>query len=144
MIDRSRPFIFATASSPLMALTVRRCRSSPRDSILPRLVALTQEELTLHGWHSSAVSQVAPYIIGDDVRAMRLASALQGWGFDIRAIGDPHQLYTLLVQWAYLVQAEILRRGGPVPNCLLSVSTLLCWVRRSRTELLIGHGNDAR
>ncbi|MCK1712646.1 8-amino-7-oxononanoate synthase [Bradyrhizobium sp. 143] len=94
MINRCRPFIFATAPSPLMAVAVLEAllilqEQPERQQHLARLVALTHEEMSVHGWRSSAVSQIVPYIVGDNVRAMRLASALQGRGFDIRAIRPP-------------------------------------------------------
>jgi 8-amino-7-oxononanoate synthase len=34
-------------------------------------------------------SQIVPYIVGDNMRAMSLASALQARGFDIRGIRPP-------------------------------------------------------
>ena len=57
MVNRCRPFIFATAPS--------------------------------RGARSPSHSQIVPYIVGDNARAMALASALQARGFDIRGIRPP-------------------------------------------------------
>jgi 7-keto-8-aminopelargonate synthetase-like enzyme len=40
------------------------------------------------GWRLSG-SQIMPFIVGDNARAMRLAAALQARGFDIRGIRPP-------------------------------------------------------
>ncbi|MET4024102.1 8-amino-7-oxononanoate synthase [Bradyrhizobium sp. S3.2.12] len=94
MINRCRPFIFATAPSPLMAVAVREALfilqyEPERQQRLAKLVAFTHREMGLRGWRSPSVSQIMPYIVGDNARAMRLASALQARGFDIRGIRPP-------------------------------------------------------
>ncbi|MET4391496.1 8-amino-7-oxononanoate synthase [Bradyrhizobium sp. F1.4.3] len=94
MINRCRPFIFATAPSPLMAVAVREAlfilqHEPERQQRLAKLVAFTHREMGLRGWRSPSVSQIVPYIVGDNARAMRLASALQARGFDIRGIRPP-------------------------------------------------------
>lgn len=60
-----------------------------RQQRLAKLVAFTHREMGLRGWRSSSVSQIVPYIVCDNARAMRLASALQARGFDIRGIRPP-------------------------------------------------------
>lgn len=94
MVNRCRPFIFATAPSPLMAVAVREALSileqePDRQKRLANLVAFTHRELDLRGGRSPSNSQIIPYIVGDNARAMTLASALQARGFDIRGIRPP-------------------------------------------------------
>lgn len=94
MMNRCRPFIFATAPSPLMAVAVREALSilqeePERQQRLARLVAFTHREILVRGRSSSSNSQIVPYIVGDNARAMRLASRLQARGFDIRGIRPP-------------------------------------------------------
>ncbi|MET4607715.1 8-amino-7-oxononanoate synthase [Bradyrhizobium sp. JR4.1] len=94
LVNRCRPFIFATAPSPLMAVAVREAllilREEPgRQQRLAKLVAFTHREIGARGGRSPSDSQIVPYIVGDNARAMRLASRLQARGFDIRAIRPP-------------------------------------------------------
>ncbi len=98
MVNRCRPFIFSTAPSPLMAVAVQEALSILREEPehqrrLTRLIALAREEIGARqgrqqGWHLSG-SQIIPYIVGHNARAMVLASALQARGFDIRGIRPP-------------------------------------------------------
>jgi 8-amino-7-oxononanoate synthase len=94
MVNRCRPFIFSTAPSPLMAVAVREAllilqQEPERQQRLTSLIAFTQRQIGARGgWHSSG-SQIVPYIVGDNARAMTLASALQARGFDIRGIRPP-------------------------------------------------------
>lgn len=94
MVNRCRPFIFATAPSPLMAVAVHEALSILKDEPerrqrLATLVAFTHRELRLRGGRSPSNSQIVPYIVGDNARAMNLASALQARGFDVRGIRPP-------------------------------------------------------
>lgn len=94
MVNRCRPFIFATAPSPLTAVAVREAllilqQEPERQQRLAKLVAFTHRELDLRGWRSPSRSQIVPYIVGDNARAMQLASALQARGFDVRGIRPP-------------------------------------------------------
>lgn len=94
MVNRCRPFIFATAPSPLMAVAVREAllilqQEPERQKRLAKLVAFTHREISQRGLRSPSDSQIVPYIVGDNARAMRLASALQVRGFDIRGIRPP-------------------------------------------------------
>jgi 8-amino-7-oxononanoate synthase len=45
--------------------------------------------MAARGSPSISRSQIVPYIVGDNMRAMSLASALQARGFDIRGIRPP-------------------------------------------------------
>ncbi|MET4222341.1 7-keto-8-aminopelargonate synthetase-like enzyme [Bradyrhizobium sp. LB14.3] len=91
MVNRCRPFIFATAPSSLMAIAVWAARSilqeeSERQQHLAKLVTFTHRQMRKRGWQSPSGSQIVPCFVGDNARAMRLASALQARGFDICSI----------------------------------------------------------
>lgn len=93
MVNRCRPFIFATAPSPLMAVAVREALSilqdePDRQQRLTHLVDFANREIEARGGRPSG-SQIVPHIVGDNARAMALASALQSRGFDIRGIRPP-------------------------------------------------------
>jgi 8-amino-7-oxononanoate synthase len=94
MVNRCRPFIFSTAPSPLMAVAVREAllilREEPeRQRRLTNLIAFAHRQIgARRGWKLSG-SQIMPYVVGDNARAMALASALQARGFDIRGIRPP-------------------------------------------------------
>jgi 8-amino-7-oxononanoate synthase len=94
MVNRCRPFIFATAPSPLMAVAVREAllilqQEPTHQRRLADLVAFTHRQIGARGGRTSSRSQIVPYIVGDNARAMALASALQARGFDIRGIRPP-------------------------------------------------------
>ncbi|WGS03196.1 8-amino-7-oxononanoate synthase (plasmid) [Bradyrhizobium sp. ISRA443] len=94
MVNRCRPFIFATAPSPLMAIAVREAllilqEEPERQQRLAKLIAFAHRQISARGLQSPSDSQIVPYIVGDNGRAMRLASALQARGFDIRGIRPP-------------------------------------------------------
>jgi 8-amino-7-oxononanoate synthase len=94
MVNRCRPFIFTTAPSPLTAVAVREAllilqEEPDRQQCLTNLVAFTHGEISAYGGWRPSGSQILPYIVGDNARAMKLASALQARGFDIRGIRPP-------------------------------------------------------
>jgi 8-amino-7-oxononanoate synthase len=94
IVNRCRPFIFSTAPSPLMAVAVQEAlsilREEPeRQRRLTGLVAFAHREIGTHqGWRLSG-SQIVPFIVGDNARAMALAGMLQARGFDVRGIRPP-------------------------------------------------------
>ncbi|BEV46851.1 8-amino-7-oxononanoate synthase [Afipia carboxidovorans] len=93
LVNRSRPFIFATAPSPLMAVAVGEAlnilREEPeRRERLHDLIALAGRIIGAQGWTPSG-TQIIPYLVGHNDRTMALASALQRRGFDIRGIRPP-------------------------------------------------------
>lgn len=94
IFNRCRPFIFSTAPSPLMAVAVQEALSILRDEPehqrrLAGLIDFAHREVgTRQGWRLSG-SQILPFIVGDNARAMGLAAALQARGFDIRGIRPP-------------------------------------------------------
>jgi 8-amino-7-oxononanoate synthase len=94
LVNRSRPFIFATAPSPLMAAVTRAAlelsRSKPeRRERLARLVRFAGVELRRQCHIEPSGSHIIPVIVGADQAAVALASALQRKGYDIRAIRPP-------------------------------------------------------
>ncbi|MET4235730.1 8-amino-7-oxononanoate synthase [Bradyrhizobium sp. LA6.10] len=85
------PFIFATAPSPLMALAVREAllileKEAERQQRLAKLVAFTHLEMVARGEGSPSNSQILPYFVAENARAMRLSSAPHAPGFDIRGM----------------------------------------------------------
>jgi 8-amino-7-oxononanoate synthase len=94
IVNRCRPFIFSTAPSPLMAVAVEAALSILRDEPerqqrLAGLIDFAHRKIgASEGWRLSG-SQIMPFIVGDNARAMRLAAALQARGFDIRGIRPP-------------------------------------------------------
>ncbi|MFN5684282.1 8-amino-7-oxononanoate synthase, partial [Bradyrhizobium sp.] len=89
LVNRCRPFIFATAPSPLMAVAVLEALAILQDEPqrlqqLSRLVAFSHGEIARRFGATWSSSQIIPYIVGDNAPAMQLASALQARGFDIR------------------------------------------------------------
>lgn len=94
LINRCRPFIFATAPSPLVAALVRAalliCRfESERRDRLHQLIAFAGQQLNGRCGIAPTGSQIQPVIVGADERAVQLASAMQAHGFDLRAVRPP-------------------------------------------------------
>jgi len=94
MINRCRPFIFATAPSPLIAACVRaalriiEAADDRRAELMSRIDFAGAELRRLCAIDPSG-SQIQPIIVGTDIRATALASRLQAHGYDIRAIRPP-------------------------------------------------------
>jgi 8-amino-7-oxononanoate synthase len=94
LVNRSRPFIFATAPSPLIAAVTRASlqisrTDSTRRERLGRLVEFAGSELRRRCNIEPSGSHILPVVIGADRAAVALAAALQRRGFDIRAIRPP-------------------------------------------------------
>jgi 8-amino-7-oxononanoate synthase len=94
LVNRSRPFIFATAPSPLTAAITRAAlelsRSKPeRRERLAALVRFAGLELRRRCRIEPSGSHIIPVIIGADSAAVAMAAALQRKGYDIRAIRPP-------------------------------------------------------
>lgn len=94
LVNRCRPFIYATAPSPLVAAIVRAalliCRfDATRRARLDKLVAHAGRQLESRCGIAPSGSQIQPVILGADDRAVRLAAAMQARGFDIRAVRPP-------------------------------------------------------
>lgn len=93
LVNRCRPFIYATAPSPLMAVAAMEALDiladePERRERLATLVGLAGEKAEALGFKPSG-SQILPIVVGDNGRAMALAHALQGRGFDVRGIRPP-------------------------------------------------------
>jgi 8-amino-7-oxononanoate synthase len=94
LVNRCRPFIYATAPSPLIAALVRAallvCRfDAARRERLEQLVAHAGRELERRCGIAPSGSHIQPVILGADERAVQVASAMQAHGFDIRAVRPP-------------------------------------------------------
>ena len=94
LVNRARPFIFATAPSPLTAAITRSAieisRTNPeRRERLAGLVQFAGGELRRRCGITPSGSQIIPVVIGADRAAVAVAALLQQRGFDIRAIRPP-------------------------------------------------------
>ncbi|UCI31846.1 8-amino-7-oxononanoate synthase [Mesorhizobium sp. B4-1-4] len=93
LVNRCRPFIYATAPSPLMAVAAATAldivaQEPERRERLTKLVSLAGRRAKELGLAASG-SQILPIVVGDNARAMALAQALQARGFDVRGIRPP-------------------------------------------------------
>ncbi|MER9776822.1 8-amino-7-oxononanoate synthase [Mesorhizobium sp. M0220] len=94
LVNRCRPFIYATAPSPLMAVAAREALAMLADEPMRRIqlherVAFASRQLVERCGVKPSGSQIQPVVIGDVSRAMAVAAALQARGFDIRGIRPP-------------------------------------------------------
>ncbi|ESZ15260.1 8-amino-7-oxononanoate synthase [Mesorhizobium sp. L48C026A00] len=94
LVNRCRPFIYATAPSPLMAVAAREALAILSDEPMRRVqlherIAFASRQLAECCGVTPSGSQIQPFIIGDVSRAMAVAAALQARGFDIRGIRPP-------------------------------------------------------
>lgn len=95
LINRARPFIFATAPSPFNAALVRAALKALAST--DGLVTAAQQrirhahETARHFGISGAAlnSQIIPILLGDEARTMAMAASLQDQGFDVRGIRPP-------------------------------------------------------
>jgi 8-amino-7-oxononanoate synthase len=94
LINHARPFIYATAPSPLAAAAVREAlrilsgEPERRQQLHQRIHCAHQQASNYLGMKGSG-SQIIPVILGDSARALRIAQQMQAHGFDIRAIRPP-------------------------------------------------------
>jgi 8-amino-7-oxononanoate synthase len=94
LVNRCRPFIYATAPSPLMAAVVRRslelCREQPqRRELLHARIAAAARLMQHRIAAPPSGSQIQPVVVGPDGPAVALASRMQVLGFDVRAVRPP-------------------------------------------------------
>ncbi|WP_120501441.1 8-amino-7-oxononanoate synthase [Roseovarius sp. EL26] len=95
LINRARPFIFATAPSPFDAAMVRAALEQISngqglvDAAQARMQHAHAEARRCGLTTTELSSQIIPVILGDDARTMAMATALQGQGFDVRGIRPP-------------------------------------------------------
>jgi 8-amino-7-oxononanoate synthase len=94
LVNRARPFIYATAPSPLMAAAVRAAldiarRDPSRRERLASLVAFAGHAFERRCGITPSGSHIQPVILGADERALSVARALVAEGFDVRAVRPP-------------------------------------------------------
>jgi 8-amino-7-oxononanoate synthase len=94
LINRARPFIYATAPSPLMAAAVRAAlelirREPERRQRLESLTTFFGRELARRLGIAPSGSHIQPVILGTEERALAVAASLVAQGFDVRAIRPP-------------------------------------------------------
>ncbi len=90
LVNRSRGFIYSTAPIPLQCVMVQRALELSRDEPWRReklhsLMGAAKRLLPVE----NLVSQIVPIVIGEDVRAVEVATAMQQAGYDVRAIRPP-------------------------------------------------------
>jgi 8-amino-7-oxononanoate synthase len=93
MINRCKPFIYATAPSPLIASAVRTALrlcagADDRRAALQAHIAQLARHLAHLGLPSTGTA-IQPVILGADRRATAMSDALAKDGFDVRAIRPP-------------------------------------------------------
>jgi 8-amino-7-oxononanoate synthase len=94
LINRGRPFIFATAPPPLVATALCESlailREEPeRRTRLASLSAHARQAIRKQLDLPTPHSQILPVIIGESDPAIRIAEMIQAAGFDVRAIRPP-------------------------------------------------------
>lgn len=94
LINCARGFIYSTAPSPLMAAAVREALKILADEPQRRvefdeLRAFANAALVARLGVEGSGSQILPLMIGDNLKAVRIATRLRAEGFDIRAIRPP-------------------------------------------------------
>ncbi|CAN7358702.1 8-amino-7-oxononanoate synthase [Mesorhizobium sp. LjNodule214] len=94
LVNRCRPFIYATAPSPLMAVAAREALAMLSDEPIRRVqlherVAFAGRQLAERCGVVPSGSQIQPFVIGENRRTMAVAARLQARGFDIRGIRPP-------------------------------------------------------
>ena len=94
LIQRARPFIFSTAPPPALAaaleasLEVIAGEPERRARVLHNALYL-RKRLNIPGASQDNPSQIIPFMIGDNERAVALAREMQAAGFDVRAVRPP-------------------------------------------------------
>ncbi len=94
LVNYARPFIYATAPSPLAAAGVREAlhilsEEPERRQKLQRMIGYANQQIVSHLGIEGSGSQILPVIIGDSARTVGVAQQMQADGFDIRAIRPP-------------------------------------------------------
>ncbi|QTG15272.1 8-amino-7-oxononanoate synthase [Agrobacterium tumefaciens] len=94
LTNRARGFIYSTAPSPLMPAAVREALRIVADEPwrrirLEELINLASEQLRSRLGVTPGGSQILPVMIGDNARALKIATRMRDGGFDVRAIRPP-------------------------------------------------------
>jgi 8-amino-7-oxononanoate synthase len=90
MVQRARPFIFSTAPPPSVAAALDAALDVIRDeperrARLKSLARYVRRQLRV----AESESPILPIVIGENEKAVAIASELQREGFDVRAIRPP-------------------------------------------------------
>lgn len=88
MINKSRPFIFTTAESPLIAVAVKKSLQLLEEENWRRERLLELIEYINKNYQNTS-TQIIPVLLKDSLSALNAASFLQENGFDVRAIRPP-------------------------------------------------------
>lgn len=94
LINRAKPFIYATAPSPLLAVAIREAlkiiaeKPERRKALLER-IKLFKKELNYHCGLRGTETQIQPIILKSNKRALKISANLQSLGYDVRAIRPP-------------------------------------------------------
>jgi 8-amino-7-oxononanoate synthase len=94
LINRARPFIFATAAPPLVAVALREAlriidQEPERRARLIDLADYARNRLQGSLNLKMPDTHILPLVIGESEPALRVAESLQAAGFDVRAIRPP-------------------------------------------------------
>lgn len=94
LINRARPFIFATAAPPLVAVALREAlrivqEEPERRARLIQLAEHARQRLQAVLNLKLPKSHILPVIIGESEPTLAIAESLQAAGFDVRAIRPP-------------------------------------------------------
>ena len=93
MINKSRPFIYTTAESPLIAVAVKEALIISQEESWHRENLLKLIEYTHQNYsdiiNSKHKTQIIPIILNNNTDAINKASTLQSKGFNVRAIRPP-------------------------------------------------------
>jgi len=94
LINRARPFIFATAAPPLVAVALREAlrilqEEPERRTRLIQLADHARLRLEAALGLKMPDTHILPLIIGESEPTLRIAESLQAAGFDVRAIRPP-------------------------------------------------------
>lgn len=94
LTNRARGFIYSTAPSPLMAAAVREALRIVADEPwrrirLEELINLASEQLRSQLAVTPGGSQILSVMIGDNARALKIATRMRDGDFDVRAIRPP-------------------------------------------------------
>lgn len=94
LTNRARGFIYSTAPSPLMTAAAREALRIVADEPwrrirLEELINFASEQLRSRLGVTPGGSQILPVMIGDNARALKIATRMRDGGFDVRAIRPP-------------------------------------------------------
>lgn len=90
MINKSRPFIYTTAESPLIAVAVKEALILSQEESWRREKLLSLVEYTAQSYlNPDYKTQILPIIMNDSQQALIVSEYLQKNGFNIKAIRPP-------------------------------------------------------